>query len=169
MSGRALPPEAVRLLSFEDESRLFVKLRATLAWETIRSMLSDARLRLSLVVLLSALFWAALYGLFVEGFGFLDALHAEVISLLFNAFFASLMVMLVFSTGILVYTGMYCSPEARLLLTLPVRAEAIHAHKFREAMWFSSWGFVLLGSPMLTAYGVVRHAAWPYYVVMLRS
>ena len=167
MSGRALPPEAVRLLSFEDESRLFVKLRATLAWETIRSMLSDARLRLSLVVLLSALFWAALYGLFVEGFGFLDALHAEVISLLFNAFFASLMVMLVFSTGILVYTGMYCSPEARLLLTLPVRAEAIHAHKFREAMWFSSWGFVLLGSPMLTAYGVVRHAAWPYYVVML--
>jgi hypothetical protein len=90
-----------------------------------------------------------------------------VISLLFNAFFASLMVMLVFSTGILVYTGMYCSPEARLLLTLPVRAETIHTHKFREAMWFSSWGFVLLGSPMLAAYGVVRHAAWPYYVLML--
>ena len=95
MSGRAPLPDAVRLLSFEDESRLFVKLRATLAWETIRSMLSDARLRLSLVVLLSGMFWAALYGLFVEGFGFLDALHAEVISLLFNAFFASLMVMLV--------------------------------------------------------------------------
>ena len=130
MSGRALPPEAVRLLSFEDESRLFVKLRATLAWETIRSMLSDARLRLSLVVLLSALFWAALYGLFVEGFGFLDALHAEVISLLFNAFFASLMVMLVFSTGILLYGSLYCSSEAKLLLTLPVRAEAIVTHKF---------------------------------------
>jgi ABC-type sulfate transport system permease subunit len=63
VSGRAPPLEAVRLLSFEDESRLFVKLRATLAWETIRSMLSDARLRLSLVVLLSGLFWAALYGL----------------------------------------------------------------------------------------------------------
>jgi ABC-2 type transport system permease protein len=167
VSRGAPPPEAVRLLSFEDEARLFMRLRATLAWETIRSMFADARLRLSLVVLLSGLFWAALYGLFLEGFGFLDSLHAEVISLLFNAFFASLMVMLVFSTGILVYTGMYCSPEARLLLTLPVRAEAIHAHKFREAMWFSSWGFVLLGSPMLAAYGVVRHAAWPYYVVML--
>ncbi len=167
MSRRPPPPDAVRLLSFEDEARLFMRLRATLAWETIRSMLADARLRLSLVVLLSGLFWAALYGLFLEGFGFLDALHAEVISLLFNAFFASLMVMLVFSTGILVYTGMYCSPEARLLLTLPVRSETIHTHKFREAMWFSSWGFVLLGSPMLAAYGVVRHAAWPYYVLML--
>ena len=122
MIRRPPPPEAVRLLSFEDEARLFMRLRGTLAWETIRSMLCDARLRLSLVVLLSGMFWAALYGLFVEGFGFLDALHAEVISLLFNAFFASLMVMLVFSTGILVYTGMYCSTEARLLLTLPVRA-----------------------------------------------
>lgn len=167
MSRRAPPPDAVRLLSFEDEARLFMRLRGTLAWETVRSMLSDSRLRLTLVVLLSGMFWAALYGLFVEGFGFLDALHAEVISLLFNAFFASLMVMLVFSTGILVYTGMYCSTESRLLLTLPVRAETIHAHKFREAMWFSSWGFVLLGSPMLAAYGVVRHAAWPYFILML--
>ena len=167
MSRRAPPPDAVRLLSFEDEARLFMRLRGTLAWETVRSMLSDSRLRLTLVVLLSGMFWAALYGLFIEGFGFLDALHAEVISLLFNAFFASLMVMLVFSTGILVYTGMYCSTESRLLLTLPVRAETIHAHKFREAMWFSSWGFVLLGSPMLAAYGVVRHAAWPYFVLML--
>lgn len=167
MSRRAPPPDAVRLLSFEDEARLFMRLRGTLAWETVRSMLSDSRLRLTLVVLLSGMFWAALYGLFVEGFGFLDALHAEVISLLFNAFFASLMVMLVFSTGILVYTGMYCSTESRLLLTLPARAETIHAHKFREAMWFSSWGFVLLGSPMLAAYGVVRHAAWPYFILML--
>ncbi|MFM7207847.1 MAG: putative ABC transporter permease subunit [Planctomycetaceae bacterium] len=167
MSGRPPPPDAVRLLPFDDEARLFMRLRATLAWETVRSMLADARLRLSLVVLLSGMFWAALYGLFVEGFGFLDALHAEVISLLFNAFFSSLMVMLVFSTGILVYGGLYCSTEARLLLTLPVRPETIHAHTFREAMWFSSWGFVLLGSPMLVAYGAVRHAAWPYYVLLL--
>lgn len=161
------PPHTVRLLSFEDEARVFMRLRATLAWETVRSMLRDARLRLSLVVLLSGVFWAALYGLFVEGFGFLDALHAEVISLLFNAFFSSLMVMLVFSTGILVYTGMYCSTEAKLLLTLPIRPETVHGHKFREAMWFSSWGFVLLGSPMLAAYGVVRHAAWPYFILLL--
>ena len=167
MTIRSVTPDAVRLLSFEDESRLFMRLRATLAWETVRSMLTDARLRLTLVVVLSGLFWAALYGLFIEGFSFLDALHAEVISLLFNAFFSSLMVMLVFSTGILVYSGMYCSTEARLLLTLPVRAETIHAHKFREAMWFSSWGFVLLGSPILTAYGVVRHAEWPYFVLLL--
>ena len=167
MTGRKPGHDTVRLLSVEAESRLFLRLRATLTWETIRSMFRDSRLRLTLVVLLSSMFWGSLYGLFVEAFAFLDDLHADVISLLFNAFFSSLMMMLVFSTGILAYGGMYCSPEARLLLTLPARAEIIHAHKFKEALWFSSWGFVLLGSPMLAAYGVVRHSAWPYFLLML--
>jgi ABC-2 type transport system permease protein len=130
-------------------------------------MLSTARLRLSLVVLLSAMFWVSLYGIFVEAFTFLEALHAEVISLLFNAFFSSLMVMLVFSTGILLYGGMYCSPESRLLMTLPAREEAIFSHKFQEAVWFSSWGFILLGSPMLVAYGVVRDSPWTYFALLL--
>jgi ABC-2 type transport system permease protein len=167
MSRTAASREATRLLSLEQEARLFLRLRVTLVWETLRSMLAGSRLRLSLVIILSVLFWAALYGLFVEAFAFLAALHADVISLLFNAFFSSLMVMLVFSAGILLYGGMYCSPEARLLLTLPVRAETIFTHKFREALWFASWGFVLLGSPMLVAYGVVREAAWPYYALLL--
>lgn len=167
MSGPAAPREAVRLLSLDEESRLFLRLRATLVWETIRSMVAGSRLRLSLVVVLSGLFWAALYGLFVEAFAFLDALHADVFSLLLNAFFSSLMVMLVFSTGILLYGGLYRSSETRLLLTLPVRAETVFTHKFREAMWFASWGFVLLGSPMLVAYGVIREAAWPYYALLL--
>ena len=163
------PPSAagVRMLSPEAEARLFLRLRTTIAWETLRAMLATSRLRLTLVVLLSAMFWGSLYGLFVEAFRFLEALHADVISLLFNAFFSSLMAMLAVSAGILLYGGLYCSTEARLLLTLPVRAETIVAHKFREALWFSCWGFVLLGSPMLVAYGVVRGSGWPYFALML--
>jgi ABC-2 type transport system permease protein len=159
--------ESVRLLSNEAEAAVFLGLRGMLSWETVRSMLSHSRLRLALVIGLSGLFWGSLYGLFVEGFSFLDSLHAEVISLLFNAFFSSLMIMLVFSAGILMYGGMYCSPEARLLLTLPAREDAIHAHKFQESLWFSCWGFVLLGSPMLVAYGVVRESPWTYFALLL--
>ncbi len=159
--------ESVRLISLEEEARLFFRLRIALVWQAVRSMLTGSRLRVSLVIILSGLFWGALYGLFHEAFSFLDVLHADVIPLLFNAFFSSLMVMLVFSAGILLYGGLYCSPESRLLRTLPVRAETVFSHKFREAMWFSSWGFVLLGSPMLVAYGVVRDAAWPYYALLL--
>jgi ABC-2 type transport system permease protein len=167
MIAQAAPRSAVRLLSVEEESRRFLRLRTTLVWETVRAMLAGSRLRVSIVVILSGLFWAALYGLFIEAFAFLDSLHADVIPLLFNTFFSSLMVMLVFSMAILLYGGMFCSPEARLLLTLPVRAEAIFAHKFQESLWFACWGFVLLGSPMLVAYGVVRESPWTYFVLIL--
>ena len=149
------------------EAQVFLGLRARLAWSTIRGLLATARLRISLVVLLSLVFWGALYGLFAEAFAFLDALHADVVPLLFNAFFTSLMVMLVFSVGILLYAGMYCTPEARLLLTLPARPEAIFGHFFRESLWFAGWGFLLLGSPMLVAYGVVRDAPWQYHALVL--
>ena len=167
MTDRGTHCGSCRLIPAEAESRVLSRLRSTIARETLQSMLSVARLRLALVVLLSAVFWGALYGLFIEGFVFLESIHAEVISLLFNAFFSSLMIMLLFSTAILLYGNMYCSPEARLLLTLPVRAEAIFSHKFHEAMWFSSWGFILLGSPMLVAYGVVRGSPWTYYLLLL--
>jgi len=160
-TGTCLP------LTPDAEAGVFSRLRVAIAWHTLRGLLAESRLRVSLVAVLSVVFWAALYGLFHEGFAFLDSIHAEVISLLFNAFFSSLMVMLVFSTGILLYGSLYCGPEAKLLLTMPVRPEAIVAHKFREALWFASWGFVLLGSPMLVAYGVVRGAPWTFYLLLL--
>ena len=164
---RSADAAILRPISVGEESGIFLRLRWLIASSTLREMLRTSRLRLSLVILLSALFWGSLFGLFHEAFTFVDSLHAEVISLLFNAFFSSLMVMLVFSTGILLYSGLYTTPEARLLLTLPVRSETIFAHKFQEAFWFSSWGFILLGSPMLTAYGIVRHAPWPFFALLL--
>ena len=33
-------------------------------------------------------------------------------------------------------------------------------YKFQEAMFFSSWGFFLLASPMMIAYGIVVGAPW---------
>jgi len=149
------------------ESRLFLRLRRGIVAATLGQMLRTARLRLALVALLSLIFWASLFGIFYEAFAFLEDLHADVIPMLFNAFFLSLMVMLIFSSGILLYSGLYTSREARLLLTLPATPEAIFAHVFKESIWFSSWGFVLLGSPMLVAYGLVHEAPLPYYMLML--
>lgn len=154
-------------LSPAAESRLFLRLRRGIVAATLGQMLRTARLRLALVALLSLIFWASLFGIFYEAFAFLEDLHADVIPMLFNAFFLSLMVMLIFSSGILLYSGLYTSREARLLLTLPATPEAIFAHVFKESIWFSSWGFVLLGSPMLVAYGLVHEAPLPYYLLML--
>jgi len=161
------PPAGCRLVGDDEEARTLRRLRFLVARSTLRSMLATARLRLGLVVFFSAVFWVTLYLLFHEAFAFIDALHAEVVPFLFNAFFSSLMVMLVFSAGILLYGSLYTSPQARLLLTLPTRAGAIYGHAFQEALWFAGWGFVLLGSPMLVAHGVVREAPWTYYLLLL--
>ena len=45
--------------------------------------------------------------------------------------------------------------------------ERIFQHKFQHAVVLGSWGFVLLGSPMLVAYGVVAQAPWYYFALVL--
>ena len=105
--------------------------------------------------------------MFYSGFDLLAGLYPSAVASLYNAFFASLMVMLLFSSGIIMYTNLYRSPEAAFLLTTPARPERIFSYLFQEAMWFSSWGFLLLGSPMLVAAGVVVGAPWHYYALLL--
>lgn len=156
-----------QLVDIPQENQLFRKLRRTLAWNIVTSTVHQSRFRFGLVLVLSIIFWAAVFCLFYDAFSFIDSMHAEVMSLLFNTFFSALMVMMTFSTGILMYGGLYRSGESSFLLTCPLRAETIHAHKFTEALWFSSWGFILLGSPMLIAYGIVRDAPWSFFVMIV--
>ncbi len=155
-----------RLLSLERESNVFWSLRRRLLVGAIKDKLRNARLRISLVACLSVLFWIGLYWLFLEGFRFLAG-EVHIVPTLFNAFFASLFAMLVFSAALILYSGLYRSAEAAFLLTQPVRAERIFIYKFQEAVWFSSWGFLLMGSPMLVAFGVVSEVSPFYYAILL--
>jgi ABC-2 type transport system permease protein len=140
---------------------------------SLRQSLANARLRVTLVVVLSVLFWYGLFRLFSGGFEFLSSTiahpttHEQTVQAIYNVFFASLMLMLVFSSGIILYSGLYCSSEAEFLLTTPIRPERIVLHKFQEAIVFSSWGFLLLGSPMLVAHGLQASAPWYYFALLL--
>ncbi len=124
---------------------------------------------------LSLFFWFGLFTLFYEGFQFVvehvgppgASYHAQTVRFVFHLFFASLNVMLMFSSGIILYTGLYNSPETAFLLTLPVRPERLVLYKFQEAIFFSSWGFFLLASPMMIAYGIVVAAPWYYFGLIL--
>ena len=155
------------------EAALFWSLRRRLLRNQLRQVLEHSRLRASLAGLLTGLLWIGLFRLFAEGFQFLNSTIPEQVThdatarAIFNIFFASLTLMLVFSTGIMVYGGLYRSPEVCWLLTLPVHAQRVFLHKFQEAMLFSSWGFMLLGTPMLIAYGVVERAPWCYFAALL--
>ena len=69
-------------------------------------------------------------------------------------FFLSISIMLFFSTGIITYTALFHSREGAFLLSTPATTDRIFAYKFAEAVGISSWGFFLLGSPLMVAYGI---------------
>jgi ABC-2 type transport system permease protein len=161
-------PSAVLVTSPARVARAFHQLRLRLIRNHTRSLLAVSRLRLLMIFACSALFWVGLFGLFFQGFRFLSTfvkLTNEIIEYIFGMFFLSLLVMLVFSTGIILHTGLFSSREASYLLTTPASSDRIFAYKFTEAMAFSSWGFLLLGSPMMVAYGITVGAPWPFYVI----
>ncbi len=171
MTPVLVPP----LPDYDREARLFWGLRRRVLSAHFNQLMTTARFRTILVVLLSTLFWVGLFALFYGGFEFLVRFvgkpgaqnHALTVRFVFHLFFASLNVMLIFSSGIILYSGLFSSPETRFMLTTPARAERIVVHKFQEAVLFSSWGFFLLASPMIVAYGLVADASWGYFVLFL--
>ena len=146
----------------------FRLLRWRLVANTVESLLSGSRLRTAMVLICSGVFWVGLFGLFFGGFQFISMyvnLANELVEYLFSLFFLSLLFMLFFSTGIIVYAGLFQSREAAFLLTTPAPSDRVFAYKFVEAIGFSSWGFLLLGSPMMVAYGITVQATPTYYAL----
>ena len=160
------------LPSHDREARILTGLRVSVARSRLRQIVSEGQLRTGLLVTLSLLFWVGLFILFYRGFDFVvsyvgptgQPYHAKTVHFVFTLFFASLQVMLVFSAGIILYGGLFSSREMQFLMTLPVRDERLVLYRFQDTLAFSSWGFILLASPMLVAYGLVVGAPWWYYV-----
>jgi ABC-2 type transport system permease protein len=145
--------------------------RRTLA-NLARQGLRRARLRLGVVVVLSAVFWCAVYLLAAESLEFLESTiqHSgtlrQVVGKVFEVFFFSLLLMLVFSMGVMLYGSLYRTAEARLLLTTPARDARIFVHKLQESLLLGGWGTLLMASPLLVAYGVWADAPWHYFCLL---
>lgn len=145
-------------------------LRVNLVRNQIRALMAGSRLRIGMILGCSAVFWTTLFVLFFEGFQFLATFvgsTSETVEYLFAMFFLSLLILLIFSTGIITYTGLFHSRETTFLLTTPASSDQVFAFKFAEAIAFSSWGFLLLGSPMMVAYGISVGASASYYLMFL--
>lgn len=153
------------------EARIFSQLRRRMFRTIVRQTLRESWLQLAVMFTLSGILWLALFFLAIDGFVFLKNtipadLLVEVIEVIFGVFFVTLMIMLAFSSAILLYGSLFRSPDVALLLTLPVRPERIFVFKYGDAFLLSSWAFLLLGTPVLLAYGVVFGAPWYYYLLM---
>ena len=151
-------------------ARALRRLRWRLTRNTVASLLSGSRLRLAMIVFCSLVFWAGLFALFLGGFEFIglaDELFHAIFEYLFSMFFLSISIMLFFSTGIITYTGLFHSREGAFLLTTPATTDRIFAYKFAESVVISSWGFFLLGSPLMAAYGLTIKAPAAFYAMFL--
>lgn len=173
MQYSSVTPPPLTFISPQDEARAFWRMRFRMISTGLRQALGEARFRLLLIVVLTSLLWGGMLWMFIDGFQFLQTAiphpetHARAIGAMFGTFFAALMVMLIFSAGVILYGFLFCADEMTLLLTIPARTERVFLHKFQEAIILTSWGFVLLGSPMLLAYGLVEEAPWYYYAMVL--
>jgi ABC-2 type transport system permease protein len=172
-----VPPSAFRphscdFLSPEDEARAFGRMRHRVLVTLVQQLFARSRFRVSLITTLTALLWGGTFWMFGDGFWLMQSVfvypetYMTVVGGLFSAFFFALMLMLAFSAGVILYGSLFRSREIAFLLTTPARTGRIFLHKFHEALLLTSWGFVLLGSPALLAYGVVVGAPWYYYVLL---
>lgn len=152
---------------------LFQTLRGTLLRNALRHLLAHSLARLLSMLACSVLIWGIIFGLSWAGLhevrvrGEID-LDLRVIELVLDLMFFVLGVMLTFSTGIILYSSLFASDESNFLMASPIPDDHVFAYKLQGGIAFSSWAFVLLGSPILIAFGleIGDGAPWYYYVVM---
>ena len=107
-SSTSQSPET-RLLETAEESRVYRRLHTAILKTTIKELIATSRLRATLAGLMSLVIWIALFFIMLEGFFFLQreagAFTEETVEKVLNIFYASLMIMLFFSSAILIYGG----------------------------------------------------------------
>jgi ABC-2 type transport system permease protein len=148
---------------------LFQRLRGRLLDNSLRGLVRGSGLQLITVLVCSALIWGALFVVSREGFQYSFLQYKRmylIVGILFDLLFLSLAALLVFSTCLILYGSLFHSAEAAFLMAHPVKADHIFAYKFQTALGFSSWAFVLLGSPFMLAFGLVVGAPWTFYVLL---
>ena len=155
------------------EAGLLWRLRWQLLKSTLRDGLQASRLRTATVLGLTIVFWGLMYVLFYDGFLLIretinhEGTRVQIAHAIFNVFFLALVVMLSVSAGIILFGIIHRNREVAYLLTLPISHGRLVLYKFQEAIFFAGWGFLLLGSPLLLAYGRVVGSPWYYYAILL--
>ncbi len=151
-----------------DRPQVLWWLRRSYLANTVGQWLRESRLRLVMIMLFGAVLWLLLFGIFFEAFHFLEhrvRIGPDLTAYLFHVFFMTLTIMLVFSAGVIGFHGLFRSPEAAWLLQTPLPDARVFVYKYQAATLLSSWGFLLLASPMMIACGINKFAPWYFYVL----
>ena len=104
------------------------------------------------VGLVVSLFSAIAYSFrFLRGY---PEFQSILISYLFSVYFMTMLLMLTFSNAIISFGALFRSKETQMLMSLPLPAHTVFNYKTGESLLFSSWAFLVLGGPLLAAFGL---------------
>lgn len=153
------------------EGLLFHRLRWQMFRNAARAVLGQSMVRPITIVLCSLVVWVFVFSLSYSGFRFVAEkqvpLGGDIVGIVFDLMFLTLGVMLIFSTGLILHGSLFAQAETAFLLSKPIRADRVFAYKFQGAVAFSSWAFLILGGPVLIAYGLVCAAPLAFYGFLL--
>ena len=143
-------------------------LRRCILWNVLRTVGQHSRLKLASIVVLGGGIWIGLYVFSYYGFHWIVRLLRQdtMSDMLVSVLFLILSVMLVFSNAVIAYAALFRSKESWFLWSCPLRPSTLFLYKLGESLAFSSWAFLLLGAPIMLAYGVHKMAPWYYYIAM---
>jgi ABC-2 type transport system permease protein len=153
------------------QGQLFWNLRWALLRNAWHALAGTSLVRPVTILLCSLVVWVFVFVISYSGFRFLVEVaripaDEQIVGLLLALLFFTLGLLLIFSTGLILYGSLFTGPETAFLLSKPVRDDQVFAYKFQGAVAFSSWAFLLLGGPILIAYGLVCHGPWYFYVAL---
>jgi ABC-2 type transport system permease protein len=167
----AFPETSTSERTTVNQPLLFARLRWRLLTNTVTVLREQSSFRVVSIFLASFLIWVFVLTLSAAWFEYISTqfrvpAFGVIIAILFDFLFASLAMLLVFSTGLVLYSSLFRTPEATYLLGTPARPDQIFAFKFQGALGFSSWGFLLLGTPVLLGYGVIYKVSVFFYLLL---
>ncbi len=148
---------------------MLIKLRIQMLRNSSNTINSGGRLKVAVVIFFCSLLVGMLFTAMRYGFIYLGKYpdFQEIMSrYLFSMYFLTMLLMLTFSNAVIAFGSLYRSRETHLLMSLPLRPCTIYTFKTLETVAFSSWAFLVLGLPLLSAYGLYGSAQpvhWSFY------
>ena len=144
-----------------------LRARARTTWNRLRGLRDESLLKIAVIVLVGGGLW---WGLFAASRGSLrflsryEDLREDIVFTALSLMFLALSILLTFSSAILSFGTLFKTPETTFLLATPTPAGSVYAYKTLEGLVFSSWAFLVMGLPLMLAYGIDVGAPAAYYL-----